>query len=229
MAPMVPKKAAPDNVRSIRSGGHAGGRRSSKGYDPKTAEEHSGESAASRGSEAEFDVFAVDYGNLGYRSDRFYTRSVDKDGHGQKLNLRVPQGIDSQMYAAVQDIPEYRTIHDLIRDAVVHRLEYLQHHYERSAKAQMMLTRERARADRYERTQDSDEQNAMVEDLEATLGIFYARKDWLMMKEELEKANELVEFQMRGEFKKQAQQIIKRWVDMSVKEIRQAEKEVEES
>lgn len=204
MGNIVPK----GNVRAIRSGGHAGGRRSSRTYNPAT-----GEDAESRGSLAEFNAFTLE--TSGYREDRFYTRSVDADGHGEKLNLRVPQGIDSQMYAAVAEIPEYRTIHDLIRDAVLHRLEYLQKRYSLSQKAQIMLNRERARADRHERVQDSNEQEAMVEEMEQTLSILYQRGDWSLLAEELKDDAETAEFAMRGEYQRRAQEIVRRWRDKS--------------
>lgn len=209
MVEMVPK----GNVRSIRSAGHAGGRRTSRTYDPAT-----GEDSASRGSLAEYNAFTVEGGN-GYREDRFYTRSVDADGHGQKLNLRVPQGIDSQMYAAVNEIPEYRTIHDLIRDAVLHRLEYLQKRYSLSQKAQIMLNRERAKADRHERVQDSDEQEAMVKEMDETLGMLHQRGDWSLLAEELTADSETAEFSMRGEYQRQAQGVIRKWTDKSREQI----------
>lgn len=211
MGKMVPKGDA-SNVRSIKSAGHAGGRRTSRTYNPAT-----GEDAASRGSLAEYNAFTVE--TSGYREDRFYTRSVDADGHGQKLNLRVPQGIDSQMYAAVAEIPEYRTIHDLIRDAVLHRLEYLQKRYSLSHKAQIMLSRERAKADRHERVQDSDEQEAMVKEMDDTLGMLHQRGDWSLLAEELEADSETAEFSMRGEYQRQAQMVIRKWKEKSKEQI----------
>lgn len=214
MVDIVPKS----NVRQLR---HAGGRRTSKGYDPSTGEE-----SRARGTRAESDVLALN-DDHSYRIDRFYTRSVDANGHGEKLNLRVPQGIDSQMYKAVSEVPEYRTLQDLVRDAVMHRLEYLQKQYDLGEKARIMLERERQKADRAQRMQDSDEMEAIVVEMEAALSMFYARNDWSLLKEELETSADSVDW-LRGEYKKRAEEIVKKWRDKSRDQIRKMMKDRDE-
>jgi len=59
--------------------------------------------------------------------DRFYTKATDNHGHSELVHLKVPPGTLSTIAQIVQSraIPEYRTSHDLIRDAIVHRLHYL--------------------------------------------------------------------------------------------------------
>src|SRR5690606_13479962 len=90
----------PDNVRDIEEGkgkgrgGGGGGRRrggrpSGLGYDPAKGEEVRSETyldAATRESTSETDVFTL-VNERGYRPERFYTRSINADGHGEKLNV----------------------------------------------------------------------------------------------------------------------------------------------
>lgn len=63
----------------------------------------------------------------GYKISNFYTRSTDSRGHKESIHLKVPPEIASTMSQIVQkgSIPQYRTVQDLIRDAIVHRLHYL--------------------------------------------------------------------------------------------------------
>lgn len=62
-----------------------------------------------------------------YSPDRFYTRATDGKGHAELLHLKLPPELASALAQIVQSraIPEYRTVQDLIRDAIVHRLHYL--------------------------------------------------------------------------------------------------------
>jgi hypothetical protein len=63
----------------------------------------------------------------GYSLLRFYTRSTDGHGHGTQTNVRIPPDIYERMSAlvATRRFPHYRTVHDVIRDAIVHRLAWL--------------------------------------------------------------------------------------------------------
>lgn len=228
MGPIVPKKAparaassADDrgNVRSIRSAGHGGGRRDSTTYDPATGAEAvaKGYRPASRDSDSEFDVFAL-VDDRGYREDRFYTRSVDGDGHGRRMQVRVPQGLDSQMYEAVATVPEYKTIHDFIRDAVVHRLEFLQKRYNLGDGARRMLELERIRAGMEHRSQETQVMQEAVDDLEEKLQGLYVKEDWAMMLEEFEKGSELLDW-LRDPYKSRAAECMGRWKATTKKQV----------
>lgn len=236
MASIVPKKAAPkkaddlpNNVRSIRAAGHAGGRRSSVSYDPSTGEEVApkGYRGANRDSETEFDVFAV-VDDRGYREDRFYTRSVNADGHGERMQVRVPQGIDSQMYEAVARVPEYKTVHDLIRDSIIHRLEFLQKRYDLGDGARRMLELERIRAGMEHRNQEIVVMQSAVDDLEAKLQSLYNMEDWDMMIEEFDKGSELLDW-LRDPYRSRAAEIMGKWKATTAKQVarRLAEREQE--
>jgi hypothetical protein len=63
----------------------------------------------------------------GYSPDKFYTRATDGKGHSEVVHLKLPPEITSVMAQIVQSraIPDYRTAQDIIRDAIVHRLQYL--------------------------------------------------------------------------------------------------------
>lgn len=223
MAEIVPKKAAPpkgSNVRSIRSAGHAGGRTSSIGYDPRTGEEFGAKgyrAAESRESDTEYDVFAI-VDNRRYSEDRFYTRSVNSDGHGERKQIRFPQGIDTQMEKAVAEVPEYNTVHDLVRDAVLHRLEYLQKRYNLGDGARRMLELERIRADMTRHGQETETMQQAVDDLESGLQKLWDKQDYSLMLEMFQEGSDLHEW-LRDPYKSRAVAVLERWKATAKQEI----------
>lgn len=64
-----------------------------------------------------------------YAVNKFYTSSIEnKHGNHRTIkNVPIPPGLMGQMSALVQSgrIPAYKTIQDIVRDAIVHRLHYL--------------------------------------------------------------------------------------------------------
>lgn len=223
---IVPKKAAATakvhQISEASGGGgkRRGGRPSGLGYDPATGEEMRGATyreTATRDSAAEFDVFTL-VNDKGYREDRFYTRSVNADGHGEKLQLRVPQGLDSQMHAAVSEIAEYKTMQDLVRDAVVHRLEYLQKRYSLGEGARRMIELERMQADRERRAQETETMQKAVEDLDAKFQGLNEKQDWAMLAEEFSEAGEMVDW-LRDPYKTRAVEVIEKWKSMTTRQI----------
>lgn len=64
-----------------------------------------------------------------YSPDDFYVRSVNKHDHAETIRLRMPNDVLGQVSQIVQGKvfgEHYRTTSDFLRDAVVHRLWYLQ-------------------------------------------------------------------------------------------------------
>ncbi|MCL6558027.1 MAG: hypothetical protein K6U74_04345 [Firmicutes bacterium] len=63
----------------------------------------------------------------GYSPNEFYTQSKDKQGHSTLYHVRIPDHVAAELSKIVSSgkIPRYSTPHDIIRDAIVHRLKYL--------------------------------------------------------------------------------------------------------
>lgn len=59
-----------------------------------------------------------------YDPDAFYTEASDKKGRGEPIQARVPPQIAGGIAALVQSgkIPQYQTMSDFVRNAVVHQL-----------------------------------------------------------------------------------------------------------
>ena len=217
MGQVAPKKrrqadSGAKNVVPIERGKRQGGRPSGRGYDPQSGDEVLSTSYVdhvTRESSSEVDVFAL-VNERGYRPERFYTRSINADGHGEKLQVRVPQGLDSQMYAAVAEIAEYRSVQDLVRDAVVHRLEWLQGHYALGEGARRTLELERLQADRERRAQEAETMGNSVADLDEKLQRLWDHEDWGLMAEELEAGGESVDW-LRDPYKRNAQEVLDKW------------------
>lgn len=199
-------------VRDITTAPSVGGKPAGLGYDPATGEDVRGatyKSTATRESSAEYDVFEL-VDERGYRPDRFYTRSVNADGHGERLQIRVPQGIDSQLYAAVGEIGQYRSLQDLFRDAVIHRLEWLQRHYSLTDDMRRMLELERMEADSDRAVAEVQMMKASVAGLNAALEEHYTASDWQMFADELVRGDERAEW-LREPYRAQALAVLGEW------------------
>jgi hypothetical protein len=62
-----------------------------------------------------------------YSREKFYVAASDKNGHNTSLRVRVPPQISGQIHALIASgqFPYYRTVEDLHRDALIHRLHDL--------------------------------------------------------------------------------------------------------
>lgn len=206
---IVPKgEAAENNVRDISSA-PGRGRPSGLGYDPATGKEHrpSGYvTEATRESTAEYDVFTL-VDQKGYRPDRFYTRSLNADGHGERMQIRVPQGIDSQIYTAVATVPQYRSPHDFWRDAAIHRLEWLQKHYDTPDSLRRYIELERMQTDTETALIEVRAMKDSVVQIRTALTEHYEARDWQMLAEEIERSNEKVDW-LREPYKSEADAVL---------------------
>lgn len=213
MAEMVPKgPRATDKaqVRDITSARSRGGRPSGLGYDPAAEEEH-------QTGNPEVDYFAV-VGQRGYSEDRFYTKSTNTHNHGEKLNVRVPQGIDSQVYAAVNQIPEYRHINDLVRDAIIHRLEYLQRRYRMGDDLRRQLELERLESDNERSAREIEVMERSVANLNEHCQAAYEARDYGLLAQILATGDEIMEW-LREPYHSDARDILGRWRDRARQQI----------
>ena len=62
-----------------------------------------------------------------YSATECYTAASDSRGHSDQRLVRFPPDLlaEAESIVSSRDLPFYRTVHDLIRDGVVHRLAYL--------------------------------------------------------------------------------------------------------
>lgn len=67
-------------------------------------------------------------GALAYSPNKFYCRSTDAKGHGQKIQGNLPPDIYAQISALVfsPDFPDYTMPMDVVRDLIVHGLHMRQ-------------------------------------------------------------------------------------------------------
>lgn len=66
-----------------------------------------------------------------FSSENFYTRATDGNGHDAVMSVKVSPALIGEIQRLVQSrvIPQYRTHSDVIRDALIHRLRYLNDEY----------------------------------------------------------------------------------------------------
>lgn len=62
-----------------------------------------------------------------YDPDAVYGKATDGAGHSNEVRIKLPPQVEQEIaaFVASRAITEYRTIPDLVRDAITHRLHYL--------------------------------------------------------------------------------------------------------
>lgn len=82
-----------------------------------------------------------------YSPDDFYVASTNQHDHSETTQLKLPKHVKAlaNQFVNNEEIPAYRSVNDVIRDALVHRLQYLQHEYHASPALQLWITMETTR------------------------------------------------------------------------------------
>ena len=65
-----------------------------------------------------------------YNPAKTYTRSSDRQGHRDYLRVPIPRDLSAIVHRAVQTLPTFESPQDLVRDALVHRLQWLANHHD---------------------------------------------------------------------------------------------------
>lgn len=122
----------------------------------------------------------------GYALERFYTRSTDGNGHSDLIHIKISPLLHGQVIAVVEDrgLTAYRTQADVVRDALIHRLKYINDNHDsllnwaelEQEQRQAMLDQAKRQRDAWKRyLNDLDAQlTEMIEDGELD------EAEWLM-------------------------------------------------
>jgi hypothetical protein len=67
-----------------------------------------------------------------YALEHFYTRSRENGGLHTSVKTNIPENLHGQIAAFVASgkIPDYRTMADVVRDSLVHRMKWVVEHYD---------------------------------------------------------------------------------------------------
>ena len=70
------------------------------------------------------DPFKLDY-DKGYKLSNFYTRSTNSHDHAKEVRALIPPDLHAMIFKLQADEPAYRTVADIVKDALYHRVRYL--------------------------------------------------------------------------------------------------------
>lgn len=135
-----------------------------------------------------------DGGSSKYSVEQFYTESTEGGGFHGSLRVNVKPTVQKEMSVLVQSgkIPQYRTIQDIARDAIHHRLHWIANHYGvDSLKAVMAFETRRQISARLR--QLLADQVEMVDGYEEALNEALKAKDTTLLVDQLEQAREALE------------------------------------
>jgi hypothetical protein len=65
-----------------------------------------------------------------YSPSKFYTGSKDDQGHSTLFHIKAPDYLVPRLQALVATVPQYKTSHDIFRDGLRHRIEWLEENLE---------------------------------------------------------------------------------------------------
>jgi hypothetical protein len=121
-----------------------------------------------------------------YDPTNFYTRATDGNGHDTTVTTKVSPALLGEIQRLIQSrsIPEYRTNGDLVRDALIHRLRYLNDEYPGSVNLHAIEIEQRqAELDRMKIERESWTKllNDLGEQLDSLIGMNELDEaEWLM-------------------------------------------------
>lgn len=129
-----------------------------------------------------------------YSPEKYYTYSVDARGHKETIRVPFPPSVYGRIgeLIASKRVSQYRTPQDFIRDAVIHRLEYLNDFLKDvgiadTIKHEMLLSQVEDEA-RQQRQLES-----LVKRTAEELEIAYGRQDRTMMKSIFERVENFID------------------------------------
>ena len=150
-----------------------------------------------------------------YDPNEFYTRSTDKKGHGETVHVKLPPYMHGVLAELVENpsFPAYRTMADVIRDAVHHRLHYVEEHATDPALVNRLETlaifeRIQNRQQRYQT--EVDIANALQNQLQSTFQTGMATRDFTALRAAMADIREEV-LNLREPFRSQLLQ----WIQMA--------------
>lgn len=126
-----------------------------------------------------------------YSPDRFYCRSTDGQGHYERMRVKVPPSVEAMIMSVVAEYTEYDTPEALIRDAIVHRLVWLNEHGASTDPKLLQLELQMAEMERVEKLDKM--QHGYVESLNTGIDTLVKQKDWEGLVQLLTNADETIE------------------------------------
>lgn len=129
-----------------------------------------------------------------YDIDRIYTRAADKRGHKDTVHVPISPGMYGSIshLVSLQVVPGYRSVQDFIRDAIVHRLRYMNEQV-KDGRIRSELTAEMMLAELEMHQRQMADLNAVVEGTEALLKAAVESKDAVRVEELLDKGTAAME------------------------------------
>ena len=109
-----------------------------------------------------------------YDPNEFYVRTVDKRGHKETVHVAMPPDLFAEIHETANNpnFPFYRTVQDLMRDAVLHRMHWLYEKYGATEHAKEFLALEMAKAKIETRKRARDTITDILSELTTSLDIY---------------------------------------------------------
>lgn len=149
----------------------------------------------------DFDPFLPEQDRTTYRPENVYIHSTNRHDHSTVSRFRYPPHWSPFINEVVNLMPKYRSVSDLVRDAIFHRVRYIAEHYQMS--------------DEFKRWQEDETRLANVQRTQARRAL--AKKQVSTMRQAVEEAYSEGDIDELYDLLEQAAE----WVDTMPKPYRQ--------
>lgn len=140
------------------------------------------------------DLFKLTGSNQ-YDEDKFYTHSTDGNGHYERIpQTKIRPSLEAMIAAVMAAYPEYKSVGDFVRDALLHRVVYLQRNKaELYAKLQPLIRRDVQRQDMAREQVEFATWEQYNEELRDLIARVVQAQNWAKAGEWLQNAQELLD------------------------------------
>lgn len=116
----------------------------------------------------------------GYSPYKYYSRSVDTNGHSAEVRCKIPPELHSALARLVTKgaIPELDSVADFMRDALMHRVKFLEKHVIKDAKFSEAVNRRLKLTDIEVMAAQREQFREQLENIEAACTDLVRDGDW---------------------------------------------------
>jgi hypothetical protein len=137
------------------------------------------------------DSWSTDDGS-GYSPEQFYTATKNRHDHGERVTLRMPPDVHAESWRVINDpkMPMYETFQDLLRDALIHRLRWLDDNIGLPVEVSEWLRVEMLRGLMATEQKRMESSSRAVEELDLTFEMIVKLGDWGLTTKMIETARD---------------------------------------
>jgi len=159
----------------------------------------------------------VDEGDF-YDPNEFYTASQDKKGHSFHMRVNLPKPLGGLLYGLIQSavVPQYRSVEDIARDAVYHRVKQIARAID-DGELEATVDMAMLHAQELQITETAQHAEELIDAMQTNAAMMWQRDDMKALKKYLAERRQVADSLVEP-FKRDYLAVLKTYEDRIVKE-----------